>query len=90
MPGWDDNAATFEMTIVANNLHGDYQLANGYGHDRAKEVLKVTLPFVNTFIFISCSFEVIITGRSVPFLSTMSRRFIIKCFSLEYSAPTSI
>ncbi|KAH7566864.1 hypothetical protein JRO89_XS08G0246200 [Xanthoceras sorbifolium] len=39
-PGWDDNAATFEMTIIANNLHGDYQLANGYGHDRAKEVLK--------------------------------------------------
>ena len=40
-PGWDDNAATFEMAIVANNLHGDYQLANGYGHERAKEVLKV-------------------------------------------------
>ncbi|KAK3042942.1 hypothetical protein RJ639_001018, partial [Escallonia herrerae] len=39
IPGWDDNAATFEMTIVANNLHGDYQLANGYGHDKAKEVL---------------------------------------------------
>lgn len=40
MPRWDDNAATFEMTIVANNLHGDYQLANGYGHNEAKEVLK--------------------------------------------------
>ncbi|KAI3879215.1 hypothetical protein MKW98_028782 [Papaver atlanticum] len=39
VPGWDDNAATFEMTIVANTLHGDYQLANGYGHDKAKEVL---------------------------------------------------
>ncbi|GKV18689.1 hypothetical protein SLEP1_g29033 [Rubroshorea leprosula] len=39
-PGWDDNGATFEMTIVANNLHGDYQLANGYGHDKAKEVLE--------------------------------------------------
>ncbi|CAL1377602.1 unnamed protein product [Linum trigynum] len=39
-PGWDDNAATFEMTIVSNNLHGDYQLANGYGHDQAKQVLK--------------------------------------------------
>lgn len=38
MPGWDDNAATFEMTISVNNLHGDYQLANGYGHDKAKEV----------------------------------------------------
>ncbi|KAH0996115.1 hypothetical protein GBA52_019979 [Prunus armeniaca] len=39
-PGWDDNAATFEMTIVSNNLHGDYQLANGYAHNKAKEVLK--------------------------------------------------
>ncbi|KAK3002246.1 hypothetical protein RJ639_022410, partial [Escallonia herrerae] len=39
IPGWDDNAATFAMMIVANNLHGDYQLANGYGHDKAKEVL---------------------------------------------------
>lgn len=40
-PGWDDNAATFEMKIVANILHGDYQLANGLGHDKAKDVLKV-------------------------------------------------
>ncbi|KAB1214504.1 putative glucan 1,3-beta-glucosidase A [Morella rubra] len=40
MPSWDDNAATFEMTIVSNNLHGDFQLANGYGHNEAKEVLK--------------------------------------------------
>ncbi|KAJ8769540.1 hypothetical protein K2173_005143 [Erythroxylum novogranatense] len=39
-PGWDDNAATFEMTIVTNDLHGDYQLSNGYGHNRAKEILK--------------------------------------------------
>ncbi|GMH24684.1 hypothetical protein Nepgr_026527 [Nepenthes gracilis] len=38
-PGWDDNAATFEMIIVSNNLHGDFQLANGYGHAKAKEVL---------------------------------------------------
>ncbi|PIA52001.1 hypothetical protein AQUCO_01000110v1 [Aquilegia coerulea] len=38
-PGWDDNMATFEMTIVSNNLHGDYQLANAYGHAKAKEVL---------------------------------------------------
>lgn len=29
------------MIIVANNLHGDYQLANGYGYSKAKEVLKV-------------------------------------------------
>ncbi|KAL4379284.1 hypothetical protein GQ457_02G016600 [Hibiscus cannabinus] len=39
-PGWDDNAATFEMSIVSNNLHGDYQLANGYGHNKAKQVLE--------------------------------------------------
>ncbi|KAL3583438.1 hypothetical protein D5086_014499 [Populus alba] len=39
-PGWDDDAATFEMMIVANDLHGDYQLANGYGRHQAKEVLK--------------------------------------------------
>jgi hypothetical protein len=29
--------------IVANNLHGDYQLANGYGYDKAKMVLEVCL-----------------------------------------------
>ncbi|MCL7041125.1 hypothetical protein MKW94_029293 [Papaver nudicaule] len=39
VPGWDDNAATFELIIVANTLHGDYQLANGYGPEKAKEVL---------------------------------------------------
>ncbi|TYI60597.1 hypothetical protein E1A91_D10G114700v1 [Gossypium mustelinum] len=39
-PGWDDNASTFEMSIVANNLHGDYQLGNGHGHNKAKEVLE--------------------------------------------------
>ncbi|GAV62756.1 Cellulase domain-containing protein [Cephalotus follicularis] len=39
-PGWDNNAATFEMKIIENNLHGDYQLANGYGHNKAKEVLE--------------------------------------------------
>ncbi|XP_010272968.1 PREDICTED: probable glucan 1,3-beta-glucosidase A [Nelumbo nucifera] len=38
-PGWDDTMATFEMIIIVNNLHGDYQLANGYGHQKAKEVL---------------------------------------------------
>ncbi|XP_074592153.1 putative glucan 1,3-beta-glucosidase A [Curcuma longa] len=37
-PGWDNNDATFEMTIVYN-LHGDFQLANGYGHDIAEEIL---------------------------------------------------
>ncbi|KAI3665069.1 hypothetical protein L6452_43686 [Arctium lappa] len=40
IPGWDDNMATFEMTIVSNVIHGDYQLANGLGHDKAKKVLK--------------------------------------------------
>lgn len=37
-PGWGDNAATFLMNIVANDLHGDYQLANGYGPKKAKSV----------------------------------------------------
>ncbi|XP_057818359.1 glucan 1,3-beta-glucosidase isoform X2 [Cryptomeria japonica] len=37
-PRWDDNAATFQMNIVANDLHGDYQLANGYGPKKAKSV----------------------------------------------------
>ncbi|KAK4366999.1 hypothetical protein RND71_014879 [Anisodus tanguticus] len=45
-PDWDDIPATFEMTIVGK-LQGDYQLANGYGHDKAKEVLK---KHRNTFI----------------------------------------
>ncbi|XP_062233306.1 probable glucan 1,3-beta-glucosidase A isoform X1 [Phragmites australis] len=39
-PGWDNNLATFELVIVANNLHGDYQLANGYGYEKAKMVLE--------------------------------------------------
>ncbi|XP_042015552.1 probable glucan 1,3-beta-glucosidase A [Salvia splendens] len=39
-PGWDDNAATFELIIMSNNLHGDYQFANGYGRDKAEEVYK--------------------------------------------------
>ncbi|KAL5230286.1 hypothetical protein ABZP36_029062 [Zizania latifolia] len=38
-PGWDDGMATFEMTIVANKIHGDYQLANGYGPEQAMVVL---------------------------------------------------
>lgn len=47
------------MTIVANSIHGDYQLANGHGHDKAQEVLKVapTFPvllllFILIFIFL--------------------------------------
>ncbi|KAE8715808.1 Basic helix-loop-helix DNA-binding superfamily protein, putative isoform 1 [Hibiscus syriacus] len=46
-PGWDDNAATFEMSVVANNLHGDYQLAKGYGHNKAKQVLE---KHINSFL----------------------------------------
>ncbi|KAK6154189.1 hypothetical protein DH2020_013828 [Rehmannia glutinosa] len=46
-PGWDNNAATFELIILSNNLHGDYQLANGYGHDKAEEILK---NHINSFI----------------------------------------
>ncbi|KAJ3695841.1 hypothetical protein LUZ60_001218 [Juncus effusus] len=39
-PTWDDNnPATFELTIFANNLHGDYQLANGLGPVKAKSIL---------------------------------------------------
>ncbi|XP_062100075.1 probable glucan 1,3-beta-glucosidase A isoform X2 [Humulus lupulus] len=48
-PGWDLNAATFQMMIVSNNLHGDYQLANGYGRKEAKRILK---KHRNTFITI--------------------------------------
>lgn len=47
-PGWDDNSATFEMIIVANTLHGDYQLANGYGYNQASDVLTVSL--INNFL----------------------------------------
>lgn len=46
-PGWDDNDATFELVIYANNLHGDFQLANGYGQVKAKDVL---MNHRNTFI----------------------------------------
>ncbi|RZC46932.1 hypothetical protein C5167_039890 [Papaver somniferum] len=38
-PGWDDNAATFEMTFDGENMRGEYQLANGYGYEKAKQVL---------------------------------------------------
>ncbi|GLJ06384.1 hypothetical protein SUGI_0037780 [Cryptomeria japonica] len=37
-PGWGNNAATFEMTIV-KGLQGEYQLTNGLGPDRAPQVL---------------------------------------------------
>jgi hypothetical protein len=40
-PGWDDDMVTFEMTIAAYNLQGNYQLANGYGPYQAKAILTV-------------------------------------------------
>ncbi|KAI3852308.1 hypothetical protein MKX03_018953 [Papaver bracteatum] len=38
IPGWDDNAAIFEM-IFGEYMRGDYQLGNGYGYEEAKKVL---------------------------------------------------
>jgi aryl-phospho-beta-D-glucosidase BglC (GH1 family) len=39
--GWDDNPATFEMTInVASPYHGEYQLANGWGPEEAPNVFQ--------------------------------------------------
>lgn len=55
-PAWEDNVATFEMIIVSSNLHGDYQLANGYGHDKAEEVLsrhRNTFITAEDFVFLS-------------------------------------
>jgi hypothetical protein len=34
--------ATFEMTVATYNLHGNYQLANGYGPDQAKIILTLS------------------------------------------------
>ncbi|KAH7290562.1 hypothetical protein KP509_30G053800 [Ceratopteris richardii] len=40
-PDWGDNSATFEMIItIASPLHGEYQLANGFGPVDAARVLK--------------------------------------------------
>ncbi|GMN33691.1 hypothetical protein TIFTF001_004293 [Ficus carica] len=39
--GWEDsNPSVFVMTIVSNTLHGEYQLTNGLGPDRARQVLQ--------------------------------------------------
>lgn len=39
--GWeDDNPSVFIMTIVGS-LGGEYQITNGYGPDKAPQVLKV-------------------------------------------------
>lgn len=67
MPGWDDNEATFEMMIVANNLHGDFQLANGYGHNDAKKVLQVTPYLLHTYLFLFLKiFSTSIPGGKAP------------------------
>ncbi|KAI3836295.1 hypothetical protein MKX03_031579 [Papaver bracteatum] len=40
-PEWEDNAATFEMTFEGGKVMlGEYQLTNGYGYEKATEVLK--------------------------------------------------
>ncbi|KAI5069678.1 hypothetical protein GOP47_0015979 [Adiantum capillus-veneris] len=40
-PDWGNNSATFEMTItIASPLHGEYQLANGWGPKKAARVFK--------------------------------------------------
>jgi len=41
--GWDDgDPSVFKMTIVnPNAIRGEYQLTNGYGPDRAPQVLQV-------------------------------------------------
>jgi hypothetical protein len=45
--------ATFEMTIAANNLLADYQLANWYGPEQAKVILTVSSKIQRCVI---CSF----------------------------------
>jgi hypothetical protein len=41
-PGWENNDATFEMTIVKYSpYHGEYQLANGWGPQKARAIFKV-------------------------------------------------
>jgi len=40
-PGWEgNNVATFEMTIV-RTLQGEFQISNGYGPEKATQVLNV-------------------------------------------------
>ncbi|GMN33685.1 hypothetical protein TIFTF001_004296 [Ficus carica] len=39
--GWEDSSpSVFIMTSVRNKLHGEYQLTNGLGPDRARQVLQ--------------------------------------------------
>lgn len=55
-PGWDgDNAATFEMTIV-RTLQGEFQISNGYGPEKAAQVLnehRSTFITENDFVFLA-------------------------------------
>ena len=41
--GWNDDAATFEMNIVTGDygIGGEYQLTNGLGPDKARQVMNV-------------------------------------------------
>ena len=42
-PGWENNDATFEMTIFKYfPYHGEYQLANGWGPQKAPDIFKVS------------------------------------------------
>ncbi|KAJ7945379.1 Glucan 1,3-beta-glucosidase [Quillaja saponaria] len=39
--GWeDDNPSVFNMTILADKLQGEYQITNGYGPERAPQVMQ--------------------------------------------------
>eukprot|EP00253_Pinus_taeda_P000728 PITA_00728 len=55
-PGWDDdNAATFEMTIVGT-MQGEFQISNGYGPEKATQVLnehRSTFITEDDFVFMS-------------------------------------
>lgn len=49
--GWEDsNPSVFIMTIV-DGLYGEYQLTNGYGPDRARQVLQVIFIHFNKQIY---------------------------------------
>jgi hypothetical protein len=46
--------STFKLTITANNLFADYQLANGYGPNQANVILTVSSKIQRCVI---CSFS---------------------------------
>lgn len=45
----DQNPSVFQMTIV-NTLRGEYQLTNGYGPEKAPQVLKVKLATTSNLV----------------------------------------